>query len=68
PSPEARPLGEGGTGFVAAVCVRDHWTEMTAEEHFTVSNRILLSRLFFSVGLVLTLAGTLLLWPDFQAK
>ncbi len=45
-----------------------HHPEMIAEEHFTVSNRIIFSFLFFSVGLVLTLAGTLLLWHGFQAK
>jgi hypothetical protein len=32
PSPEEQPLGEGGAGFVAAVCVRDYWAEMTGEE------------------------------------
>jgi hypothetical protein len=45
-----------------------HHPEMIAEEHFTVSNRILFSLLFFSVGLVLTIAGALLIWTTSQAK
>ena len=59
--------GSRPPAFGADVKVAHH-PEMTAEEHFTVSNRILFSLLFFSVGLALSLSGILLLWPAFQAK
>ena len=26
------PMGQGGPGYIAAVCVRDHWDEMTRDE------------------------------------
>jgi hypothetical protein len=29
---DERELGEGGPGYVAAVCIRDHWDEMTDDE------------------------------------
>lgn len=32
PTGEDRELGEGGPAFVAAVCIRDHWNELSSDE------------------------------------
>jgi hypothetical protein len=64
--------GEGGKSFVSKyggakppevgseVNVAHH-PSMEAEEHFTISNRILFSVLAISIGLIITIVGTVIL-------
>jgi hypothetical protein len=43
----------GGPGFVAAVCVRDHWDEMEPEEHDWCVN-MLIGRLIGTVTVIMS--------------